>query len=197
MTIDLLNSVIPVILAISLASERLVTILKTAFPWLAQEKTLAPGQTDPQADRSRRLLVQGLAVATAYVTTGWFARSLSPLAAVPLGTSAASAANLPVCLVALLASSGSALWSNLLGYTKAVKDSQAADQAMKSMSLQEQARRIGMSAPAAAARPPGGYPPGANPLAARGVPGGKSVQQALGRMGSLAPPDFTLPKSRL
>lgn len=115
-----LSVTVAMLLIISLATERLVVVLKTVFPrWLADEKTTATGETDLVGDRGRRLWVQVLALAAAWATAGFLTTSggFNPIGEVDLGTVTA-----PVWVVALLASGGSAFWAQVLGYTSAVKD---------------------------------------------------------------------------
>ncbi|HEY0022363.1 MAG TPA: hypothetical protein VGB24_05615 [Longimicrobium sp.] len=108
--------IIAFLLTISLASERMVTILKTVVPALAE-------QGDPNSawnQRVRPLIIQAFTFAFCCATaamvegpaTNWFTGSVTLTDDVKL----------PVLVVGLLASGGSAFWNNFLGYTKAVKD---------------------------------------------------------------------------
>jgi hypothetical protein len=114
MAIDILSTFVALILAISLAAERLVSILKTFFKWLDEKKANAG------AEKVRRIVVLVIAFLAAWITAaflteggGW---SLFGSIVVSDGHT------LPAWLVGFLASGGSALWNNILGYTKAVKD---------------------------------------------------------------------------
>lgn len=125
MTLDSLNSLVALLLAISLASERLVTIVKTAVPWLDEPARAPTGKEDPRKDKVRRLIVQALAFAGAGITGTLLAAGDQPLSwsLVFSGTiTYADHQSLPVLLVAFLGSGGSALWSQLLGYTRAVRE---------------------------------------------------------------------------
>lgn len=114
MAIDILSTFIALILAISLAAERLVSILKTFFGWLDEKKGNAG------AEKRRRVAVLLIAFLAAWITGAF----LTEGGEWDLFGSIVVSDNhtLPVWLVGFLASGGSAFWSNILGYTKAVKD---------------------------------------------------------------------------
>ncbi len=115
--IDDLSALAAVLLAVSLATERLVTILKTIIPQLADDNTSAP---DARPERMRRFLVQLLAFWCAWLTVAFLHESGFGL----IGTIEIGPGNRPIPLVvlAILASGGSAFWNNVLGYTRAVKE---------------------------------------------------------------------------
>ncbi len=76
MPLDNLSDLSAVLLAISLATERLVVIVKTVFPKLGEERPPEPGESSDEADRMRRLSVLGVAyvcaLATAWlIADGW------------------------------------------------------------------------------------------------------------------------------
>lgn len=121
MSIDDLTGLITVILAISLASERLVTFLKTLIPQLADK---APGQVQvPQSDYIRQVIVMLLAFLSCWLTSSFLITDCKSFLCLkdPIDLKGSSL-DIPVYLMALLASGGSAFWASLLGYTKAVKD---------------------------------------------------------------------------
>lgn len=128
-----LSSFVAFVLAISLATERLVTILKTVFAqWLADPPPVSPKATNPALDWRRRFAVQLVAFSCAWITVGFVAYDGRGFAASMLGRVPAPGLGgftLPSPLLALLASGGSAFWSGLLGYTQAVKDSKRTDTA--------------------------------------------------------------------
>ena len=126
--------VVAFFLTLSLASERLVTIAKTAFPWLADEQLDDSQQPDPQADRPRRLTVQGLAFAASYLTAAVTTQTHWPTDVSKIGDY-----SLPLWGIALLASGGSAFWSSILGYAKAAKEAQQALQATNKLRLIDEA----------------------------------------------------------
>jgi len=110
-----LSEVSTVLVAISLATERLVVVVKTVFPKLATAPTLPPGADENVHDRGRRLMVIGVAYLCALVTSwfvagGWFIQY------------ADHSRQLSVFAVALLASGGSAFWTQVVGFASAAKD---------------------------------------------------------------------------
>lgn len=134
-----LSSFAAFVLAISLATERLVTILKTVFArWLADPPPVSPKATNPALDWRRRFAVQLVAFFCAWITVGFVAYDGRGFGASMLGRVAAPGLNgftLPSPLLALLASGGSAFWSGLLGYTQAVKDAKRTDTATAAAAL--------------------------------------------------------------
>lgn len=121
---DTFAAVVAFMLAVSLATERLVVIAKTVVPWLSEESTLPSGDTDRRRDRPRRLIVQGIAFGCAWVTSAFLAGGIP---AGFLGSVEMAGITLPTVVVALLASGGSALWTSLVGYTSAIKDIRASE----------------------------------------------------------------------
>lgn len=134
-----LDTLIPVILAGSLAMERLVNLVKTIAPGIFGEPSPAPGGpmsifagaprdrfVPRNREQGRRLLVL-VVVYGASLVTAW-------LLATPVGCGSADAGScqrvitfgagdrMPWWLYAILISGGSAMWSNLLGYFSALKD---------------------------------------------------------------------------
>jgi len=113
--LDWLFALSTLLLALSLAIERLIAIIKTIFPRLedeAKEKTL-------EEDKPRRLIVQALAFLCAWLTCAFIADKGFDL----IGTvTIIPERRLPVPFVALLSCSGSAFWSSMLGYIKATKN---------------------------------------------------------------------------
>jgi hypothetical protein len=126
MTIETFSALVAMLLAISLAAERLVTIVKTLAPdWLGTARLTDDKKSEhPTRDRPRRFVVQLIALAAAWITAAFLAGSTDGATAFDLLGEINFAANqgLPVPVVAVLASGGSAFWANILGYTKAVKD---------------------------------------------------------------------------
>ena len=126
MASDTISALVAMLLAVSLAAERVVTIVKTFAPkLLGTARVKADGKSeDPVKDRPRRLVVQLIAFAGAWLTAALLAASTDAARTFDFVGEIQFADNqgLPVLLVALLASGGSAFWNNILGYTKAVKD---------------------------------------------------------------------------
>lgn len=122
MAAESLSSLASLSLAGSLAMERFITIIKTVFPTLAEERATLLGDVTPQSDRPRRLIVQGLvllgSIATSMLVgegTVWYEKSIS------LG----GGNRLPWWLYALMISGGSAIWTSVVQFASSAKDVQA------------------------------------------------------------------------
>ncbi|WP_259067796.1 hypothetical protein HDF24_18945 [Mucilaginibacter sp. X4EP1] len=107
---------VTLVLAISLASERLVTIFKTLLPWLASPPN--PAQpVELSSETTRRVIVLLLAILCSWFTSaiinGWHPWFVTITGVVKSAST---------ILLGFLASAGSSFWSSILGYTKAVKD---------------------------------------------------------------------------
>lgn len=122
MDITDLSATVAVLLAVSLATERWVAIVKTVFPALAEEKVDADGKTDLVADRPRRLVVQAAALAGAWMVTAFMAGKGVLTWNAFLGPVNAGMVVIPAPVVALLASGGSAFWTQVVQFAGAVKD---------------------------------------------------------------------------
>ena len=123
MSITDLNTLVTLLLALSLATERFVTFCKNLVPWLVDQPGRSIVKTRARTEEwTRRLVVQVLSVLVAWSVAGF----LGPGATWdPLGRMAFDDRGvhmMPVFIVGLLASSGSALWSSVLGLTSAAKD---------------------------------------------------------------------------
>ncbi|MDR1969297.1 MAG: hypothetical protein LBQ32_11505 [Burkholderiaceae bacterium] len=104
-----LTSLVSLILALSIASERLVEIIKGLIPFLSKKKS------NPIFEGIRCSLLQTLAVASG-VGTAYLARDYFP-AGIANPTEKWSILGL-----GLLASGGSGLWNSILSYTNKIKD---------------------------------------------------------------------------
>jgi hypothetical protein len=122
MPIDALNSIVSLLLSISLAAERLVTILKTFVPWLAIEQTDDKGAVDLKKDKGRRLVVQLIAFVSCWVTSALLVDGGFNLNGVLTIGSGPGTIYIHVAVAGLLASGGSAFWASILGLLKALKD---------------------------------------------------------------------------
>jgi len=127
MTIDKLTSLASLILALSIASERLVEIIKGYIPLLS-----TPGATKESEGR-RRATLQLMAVA-AGIITAWLSRAYIPK---ELSDAMDGRAFLGL---GLLASGGSGLWNSVLSYLLKVKDIKGAQAAGLERALREGAR---------------------------------------------------------
>jgi hypothetical protein len=117
-----LGALAAVLLAASLATERLLTIFKTLIPWLAVEKTTAAQEVDLSADKSRRLLLQACAILASYVTIGLIFNTWDPGRNIPIGSE-----QYPQGVLAFLGSAGSAFWNGVVGYVKEGKNARTVE----------------------------------------------------------------------
>jgi len=137
-----ITTFITFILAVSLASERLVTIIKTIFPkWLAEENKTPAMEVDLIKDRGRQITVIVLAYVSALLTT--FA--VNEFKWDPILITGYVKGFHPA-IIALMASGGSAFWNNLLGYTKAIKDIKIQEKASGTLRFHAQATALGVEA---------------------------------------------------
>lgn len=118
MDISVITKLISVILAVSLASERLVTIIKTNISWLQEPTPTVPPVND-RAEKIRRSVVMVVSFLIAWVTAKYSNGDNSFFGVFKIGT---YDTGIYVVIIALMASGGSAFWTNLLGYVSAVKD---------------------------------------------------------------------------
>jgi hypothetical protein len=105
-----LASIVGLLVALSVASERLVEIVKGAIHFLDNE------QTDADRERIRRVALQVLGVA-AGIVTAFLARPAIPTA-LPVTDNAS------ILALGLLASGGSGLWNSVLTYALEAKNIQ-------------------------------------------------------------------------
>ncbi len=116
MSLDL-TAAVTAIIALSVAVERVVEIVKGIVVWLDKEKD------DPKAEARRRALLQGLAAGAGVLVSilAWpVTRTLLPETANPASM---------IVAFGLLASGGSGFWNAVLGYfvsLKALKSATAA-----------------------------------------------------------------------
>ncbi|KAI9134863.1 hypothetical protein [Acaryochloris sp. CCMEE 5410] len=108
--IDRIVEVIGFILALSIASERLVEIIKGILPWLNEEKST------PKKEGIRRSLLQILAVFSG-VLTAFLSKDTLPV----------DIDNLSFVVLGLLASGGSGFWNAILTYLLEVKNLKKAE----------------------------------------------------------------------
>jgi hypothetical protein len=104
-----LTSIVGVLLALSIASERLVEIIKGLWPWLDKPNA------NETAERRRCSAVQFLAVVSGVVTAFLASSYIPPEIARP-------ADGWSILGLGLLASGGSGLWNSVLTYLTKVKD---------------------------------------------------------------------------
>ena len=114
MAIESVSILFALVLAISLVTERVITLVKTALPWIAED--LPKGSFEP----ARRVGMQVLAFAVAFGTAGFMAQG----GEFDLGgviVLAEEAGTVPVWVMGLLGSGGSAFWKDVLSITNTIK----------------------------------------------------------------------------
>jgi hypothetical protein len=136
-----LISLSTLMLAISLATERFVTLVKSFVPWLAEERKDATGLKDPVQERRRTVAVQIISLLGAYLTTSLVNKGFCLDKDFCFGTPNVC---FPAGIIALLSTGGSAFWSHLLGYANAVKDIKRQDRAQQRMDLIKEADTRGI-----------------------------------------------------
>ena len=136
MGIEAVSELIAVVLALSLATERLLLAIRTPSTFLGLiplGQWLNNENSDPNKDGFRRLIIQILTLLCAIFTAGWLADK--PLIREhrgietelfwgwnPFDSIQISSQTMPLLILALLATGGSSFWKNILGYTKTVRD---------------------------------------------------------------------------
>ncbi len=125
MDITKLTTIVSLILALSIASERLVEIIKGLIPFLNQEQT-----TDATKEGWRRAALHILAIGAGIVT----ALLAQPLIPDNVGV---PANNLGILALGLLASGGSGFWNAVLTYFLRIKDIKELDVKEKKKALGE------------------------------------------------------------
>lgn len=123
MDIGNLSTIVSVLVALSVASERLVEIIKGLFAFLNKENS------DPTKERLRRVALQALAVAAGIVT------ALLAHPAIKDVVPGLSGHWTGILALGLLASGGSGFWNAVLGYVLNVKDIKKAEAVQKKKSI--------------------------------------------------------------
>jgi O-antigen/teichoic acid export membrane protein len=106
-----LTAMVGLLIALSVASERFVEIIKGIIPFLNKENS------DETKEGLRRAALQVLAV-VAGVITAFLARPTIPESIIPAKVTGAW----PILALGLLASGGSGFWNSVLTYVTKVKD---------------------------------------------------------------------------
>lgn len=132
--LDILGVLAAQVLALSLATERIVTILKTIRPGLFAEPVDASlGPMDSHDDRWRKFSIQVIAFVVAWGAASFLHDgTFAPFGKVPIGNSGAA---LPTWLFGLLATGGSAFWSSVLTITRTVKDLRVQDRSLSAVAV--------------------------------------------------------------
>src|ERR1043165_3112312 len=117
-----LTTVISLLIALSIASERLVDIIKGVVPWLNQPRLKA-------ADEGWRKAALQVLAAFAGITTAWLSS-----AAIPKGVGIPDDWTGTLAL-GLLGSGGSGFWNSILTYVTKAKDLKAAEAETKQIEV--------------------------------------------------------------
>jgi hypothetical protein len=134
-----LSTLIGLVLAISLASERLVAIIQTLLPNLLPiEKTLETEEKNLLASKWRQILLMLFTFVSCWATSTLLTENFDPFGSIVI--SSETKLKLPVVIMGLLSSGGSAFWNHLLGYTKEVKEIIMLTKAKKTLRFQQQLR---------------------------------------------------------
>ena len=124
-----LTTIVSLLAALSVASERLVEIVKGLIPswlggtWLKEQKT------DPTQEGYRTAVLQVLAVVAGVVTATVASGAIPQNVGIPNDWTGRF-------VLGLLASGGSGFWNSILTYAKSAKDIKAADAESKKIDLQ-------------------------------------------------------------
>jgi hypothetical protein len=122
MDIGNLTAIVSILVALSVASERLVEIIKGLFSFLNTESS------DPTKERLRRVALQALAVVAGIIT------ALLAHPAIKDVVPGLSSHWTGIVALGLLASGGSGFWNAILGYVLNVKDIKKAEAVQKKKS---------------------------------------------------------------
>lgn len=151
-----MEQIIPIILGVSLANERLLEILKTQIPWLSNQfESLAEKQKVTKNEKGRKIVIQLITISTGWLTASFFADAGEAIEgeAISLGFFKnlffGSINEIPVFLIGVLASAGSAFWNQVFSYTKAVKDIRKQAATSENIKLQLENRRSNYSSASA------------------------------------------------
>lgn len=140
--IEQLTALSTLMLAVSLATERFVALVKSFWPWLAEERKDGNNLIDVEPERKRILAVQIVSLVGAYLTTSIANDSFNLGKDFCFGDPKMC---WPAGIIALLGSGGSAFWTQILGYANAVKEVKKQQRAEQRMELAEKANQRGVS----------------------------------------------------
>lgn len=130
------------LIAVAMATERLVAFVKSIIPWLAKERMDTNGLVDVQGEKLRSFLVLSISLLTAWITVSFLNNSFDPTSQMCLSDN--SKLCWPAGVIALLSTGGSAFWSNILGYANAVKDIKRQQRDNQRLDLVEKSTQRGM-----------------------------------------------------
>jgi len=126
--VDDLIGLLEFVLAVSIASERFVTLLKTMIPWLSEESIDPAGSLDLTKDRYKSLTLQFLSLAVS-ILTAYIALE-------------GKDEQKYFWLVGAMASVGSAFWTGLLGYITSARDIKKSEATEKRLDVAAKAKSI-------------------------------------------------------
>jgi len=112
MDLDAITLLAGLVLGIALATERLIVSIKSAIPTLDEDWQ--------RRENVRRLIVQVMAFLIAWIGAAYVGEG-GLLGEIPVSDQV----GMPVILVGLLGSGGSAFWKDVLGWTNSMKELQA------------------------------------------------------------------------
>jgi hypothetical protein len=117
MNIEYLSAVVSMLVVLSIASERLVEIIKGFVPFLneEQEENLHEDKLNPKRERIRKACLQLLAVVSGIVTALLTREAIVGIVPDRFNTTSG------IIALGLLASGGSGLWNSILGYANEAK----------------------------------------------------------------------------
>jgi hypothetical protein len=121
MSLDDLNAFVAILLAIGLAGERFVTFLKNLAPGLlADQPRDDTGHPRTSSEKWRRVVVQFIGFLACWLVASFLTADgkMDMLGHFKWSENS----KLPIWVVGMLASSGSAMWASVLGITSAAKD---------------------------------------------------------------------------
>lgn len=119
-----LTTIVSLILALSIASERLVEIIKGLIPFLNQENS------NPTKEGWRRSMLHTLAVVAGIVTAVLAKQVIPNIGGKPPG-------DLTILALGFLASGGAGLWNSVLTYLLKIKDIKEIDAEQKKKDLEK------------------------------------------------------------
>ena len=105
-----ISTIVVILVSLSIASERLVEIVKNGIPGLAEQRK------DPMKENWRKAFLQGLAVISGIVTALLARAAIGEALGAPFDTKAG------IIALGFLASGGSGFWNSVANYLLKVKD---------------------------------------------------------------------------
>lgn len=116
--LDTLTSLVTVLLALSVASERLVELVKGRIAWLDRQNP------DPEKERDRQFCIHLVSVVASGIVVALSSDYIgTTLKLHPVGIAQGVA-------LAILASGGSSMWNSVLGYLYSIKNLKSEDVAV-------------------------------------------------------------------